>query len=157
MVRRRSVNQGADEIADRAQHFATVAERHNPDFEILIGQLSNDAFIDVVFDKAIGVLGHAEFFEPVRNLWHRGHQDRSWPSFWPPQQNCTTARNGTSRPKAAQRTSLITLRPALLSCNCDLPSKTPPEPFSADRELSTDAETERSPIGTFVPFPTRVY
>jgi hypothetical protein len=52
-----------------------MAERHNPEiFEILVGQLSNDAFIDVVFDKAIGVLGHAELFEPVCNLFHRDRQ-----------------------------------------------------------------------------------
>jgi len=30
-----------------------VAKRHDPEiFEVLVGQLSNDAFIDVVFDKA---------------------------------------------------------------------------------------------------------
>jgi hypothetical protein len=49
--------------SDLAQHFAAVIERHNPEiFEVLVGRLSNDAFIDVVFDKAIGVLGHAELF-----------------------------------------------------------------------------------------------
>jgi hypothetical protein len=34
--------------------------------------MPQDRDIDVVLDKALGVLGHAEFFEPVRNLLHCG-------------------------------------------------------------------------------------
>jgi hypothetical protein len=30
--------------------------------------MPQDRGIDVVLDKALGVLGHAEFFEPIRNL-----------------------------------------------------------------------------------------
>jgi hypothetical protein len=30
--------------------------------------------IDLVLHKALRVLGHSEFFEPVRNLLHRGHR-----------------------------------------------------------------------------------
>ena len=40
--------------------------------EVLIGQIAEDRDIDVVLGKALRVLGHAERFEPVRNLLHRG-------------------------------------------------------------------------------------
>jgi hypothetical protein len=32
-----------------------------------------------VLGKTLRVLGHAELIEPVRNLFHRGHQGPSWP------------------------------------------------------------------------------
>jgi hypothetical protein len=49
-----------------------MAERHYAEvFQVLIGQLAEDCEINVVFDKARRVLGHAELFEPVRNLLHR--------------------------------------------------------------------------------------
>jgi hypothetical protein len=41
-------------------------------FEILIGQMAKYRDIDPVLGKGLGVLGHAELFEPVRNLLHRG-------------------------------------------------------------------------------------
>jgi hypothetical protein len=31
-----------------------------------------DADIDIILGKALGVLGHADFFEPIRNLLHNG-------------------------------------------------------------------------------------
>ena len=37
-------------------------------FEVLIGQIREDRKIDAVLGKALRVLGHAELFEPVRNL-----------------------------------------------------------------------------------------
>jgi len=59
----------------RSRELAPAAERPNPEIlEVLVGQVSNDAFISVVFDKAFRVLGHAKFFEPVENLLHGGHQ-----------------------------------------------------------------------------------
>ena len=42
-----------------------------------------DGNIDPVLNKALGVLGHAEFFEPVSNLLHRGHQGLVVADFWP--------------------------------------------------------------------------
>jgi hypothetical protein len=39
---------------------------------MLIGQVGENGDVDVVLGKALGVLGHAERFEPVRNLLHRG-------------------------------------------------------------------------------------
>jgi hypothetical protein len=44
-----------------------MAERGYPEFfEVLIGQVTQDREIDIVLGKALGVLGHAELFEPVR-------------------------------------------------------------------------------------------
>jgi hypothetical protein len=41
-------------------------------FQVLIGQVTENREIDVVLSKALRVLGHAERFEPVRNLLHCG-------------------------------------------------------------------------------------
>jgi hypothetical protein len=63
------------EIGDRAQQFAAMAERRNTYlFEILIGQVTQDREVNIVISKALDVLGHAELFEPLRDLLHR---DRS--------------------------------------------------------------------------------
>jgi len=40
-------------------------------FKMLIGQVGENREINAVFSKTIRVLGHAELFEPVRNLLHR--------------------------------------------------------------------------------------
>src|SRR5215469_10858590 len=42
-------------------------------FRILISQMTQDRDVYIVFGKALGVLGHAELFEPVLNLLHGGH------------------------------------------------------------------------------------
>ena len=39
---------------------------------MLIGQVGKNREINAVFSKTLGVLGHAEFFEPVGNLLHPG-------------------------------------------------------------------------------------
>ena len=38
---------------------------------MLIGQIGKDRKIYAAFGKTLGVLGHAELFEPVGNLLHR--------------------------------------------------------------------------------------
>jgi hypothetical protein len=40
-------------------------------FQVLVCQIAEDREIDIVISKAPGVLGHPEFFEPIRNLLHR--------------------------------------------------------------------------------------
>ena len=51
--------------------FCADAPRTTPNLlEVLIGQVGKDREINAVLSKALGVLGHAEFFEPVRNLLH---------------------------------------------------------------------------------------
>ena len=48
-----------------------MAKRCDADlFKVLIGQLAQNSEIYIVLSKALSVLGHAEFFEPVRNLLH---------------------------------------------------------------------------------------
>ena len=59
-------------LGNRRKHLAPMAERDAKLFEVLIGQIGKDGEIDVVLGKTLGVLGHAELFEPVRNLLHRG-------------------------------------------------------------------------------------
>ena len=67
-------NRGTAEIADRAQHFASIAEQDPQLLQILIGEIGKDAQVNAICDKSLDVLGHAEFFEPIRNLLHRDHQ-----------------------------------------------------------------------------------
>ena len=40
-------------------------------FQVLVCQIPENREIDIVVSKALGVLGHPEFFEPIRNLLHR--------------------------------------------------------------------------------------
>jgi hypothetical protein len=37
-------------------------------FEVLISQVAQNFEINIVLSKTLGVLGHAEFFEPIRNF-----------------------------------------------------------------------------------------
>jgi hypothetical protein len=67
-------SRGVAEIADRTQHFQPTPERNAKIFEVLVGQVGENGNINVVLDEPLRVLGHAEPFEPVRNLLHRGHQ-----------------------------------------------------------------------------------
>ena len=53
-----------------------MPERDAELFEVLIGQIAKDRDIDVVLGKALRVLGHAELFEPVRDLLHRAKPTR---------------------------------------------------------------------------------
>ena len=45
----------------------------------MIRQFGESGYLDAIPGEALGVLGHAEFFEPVRNLLHVGHRDPSGP------------------------------------------------------------------------------
>jgi hypothetical protein len=63
---------GADHLSNRAQHFAAMPEWNTDVLEILIGEMAQDAdVVDPVIGKALGVLGHAERGQPLRD---RGHQ-----------------------------------------------------------------------------------
>src|SRR5215472_3195413 len=42
--------------------------------------MAEDGKIDIVIGKGLSILGHAELFEPVRNLLHGGHRDPSGPN-----------------------------------------------------------------------------
>ena len=72
----RSVSAAAEaaEIADRAQHFATITEQDPHFCQVLIHEVGKDAQVNTIFDETLRVLGHAEFLEPIPNLLHRGHR-----------------------------------------------------------------------------------
>ena len=59
-------------LPDRTEHFQPVPKRQPEVSEMLIGQVGKDREINAVFGKPVQVLGHAEFFQPVGNLLHRG-------------------------------------------------------------------------------------
>ena len=52
------------------KHLPTITEDDTEVFQVLIGQVAKDREINAVFGKTLRVLGHAELFEPVRNLLH---------------------------------------------------------------------------------------
>jgi hypothetical protein len=49
-----------------------MPERNATIFEVLIGQVAENGHVNVVLDKPLRVLAHAEFFEPICNLLHGG-------------------------------------------------------------------------------------
>jgi hypothetical protein len=49
-----------------------MPERYAKPIKVLIRQFTENIDIDVALGKALRILGHAELFEPVRNLRHRG-------------------------------------------------------------------------------------
>ena len=58
-------------MSEYAQRFA----ENRIDFEILPDLTDQDLEkLGVVLGEPLRILGHAEVFEPVRNLLHRGHQ-----------------------------------------------------------------------------------
>jgi hypothetical protein len=60
-----------------------MPERHAKSIKVLIRQFGENVDIDIALSEALRVLGHAEHFEPVRNLLHRGpRRDRAQLSFW---------------------------------------------------------------------------
>jgi len=64
--------EGTGKLGNRRQHFSPMPQRNAKLFEVLIGQMTEDRDIDVILGKTLGVLGHAELFEPARNLLHSG-------------------------------------------------------------------------------------
>jgi len=68
----------AGKLTDRREYFSPMPEWDADVFEILIGQMAKYRDIDPVLGKGLGVLGHAELFEPVRNLLHRGASCRGF-------------------------------------------------------------------------------
>jgi hypothetical protein len=55
----------------RVQQVDLGARLQTP--EVSTGQMTQDRGIDVIFGKAFSLFGHAERFEPIRNLLHRSH------------------------------------------------------------------------------------
>jgi hypothetical protein len=61
-------------LLDSSKHYPPMSEQHTDVFEVLIGQMAECCKTNAVFSKTLGVIGHAELLEPVRNLLHRGYQ-----------------------------------------------------------------------------------
>src|SRR5215475_2878709 len=53
-------------------NFTAITENDAQFLQVLIGQVGKDREINAVFSRTLGVLGHAELFEPVGNLLHPG-------------------------------------------------------------------------------------
>ena len=51
-----------------------MPERDTDFLQVLIGQIAENAGINVIFGKALRVLPEAKCVEPVRNRLHRGHR-----------------------------------------------------------------------------------
>ena len=58
-------------ICDRSQNFAAMPQQNPEVLEILLRQIADDREVNGVVGEALGVLGQAEPFEPVRDLLHR--------------------------------------------------------------------------------------
>ena len=57
-------------LSDCSQHSPAMPERYAEPIKVLIRQFTENVDIYVALGKALRVLGHAEFFEPLRNLLH---------------------------------------------------------------------------------------
>ena len=60
-----------------------MAERDTDFFEVMVGQIAQNAWINVVLGKALRVLPKSKLLEPLRNLLHGLHRPRGWrqPNF----------------------------------------------------------------------------
>src|SRR5262245_2133735 len=67
------------EVRDRPQNFAAMSEQNAEVLEILLRQIADDREVNGVVGEALGVLGQAELFEPVRDLLHRDSASYSPP------------------------------------------------------------------------------
>jgi hypothetical protein len=62
-----------------------MAERNTDFFKVMVGQIAQNAWINVVLGKALRVLPQAKLLEPLRNLlhWLHRHLVSGWPNFRP--------------------------------------------------------------------------
>jgi hypothetical protein len=67
----------AFQLADGSDYYPPMPKQDADIFEVLISQMGESRNINPVLSKAFGVLGHAELFEPVRNMLHGGPADLS--------------------------------------------------------------------------------
>jgi uncharacterized protein YqeY len=60
------------EFADCSQELAAIAQDDAEILEVLVSQLAQDRQIDPILHKTLGIFGHSERFEPLRDLGHCG-------------------------------------------------------------------------------------
>src|SRR4029077_20526001 len=58
------------ELGDCCQHLAPMPDRDAKFLQVLICQMTEDRGVDIVLGKALGVLGHTERGQPLRNCGH---------------------------------------------------------------------------------------
>jgi len=59
-------------LLNSSPYYSPMPEQHADVLEVLFRQMTEGRETNSVFGKTLGVLGHAELFEPIRNLLHRG-------------------------------------------------------------------------------------
>jgi hypothetical protein len=59
-------------LADGREYYPPMPEQDPDIFKVLIGQMGQCRDVNSILSKALRILGHAELFEPIRNLLHRG-------------------------------------------------------------------------------------
>jgi hypothetical protein len=69
---RRRCRDRTAKLPDGGKHYPPMPQQYANVLQVLIGQMAECRDIDSVLGKALRVLGHAKFFEPVRNLLHCG-------------------------------------------------------------------------------------
>ena len=104
----------ACQLADGREQYPPMPKQDANIFEILISQMGERRDIYSVLGKASRVLGHAELFEPVRNLLHRGPASGEFAvarlSFW----NRTTDRLYDKSPAQYRASGARRSRPTFL-------------------------------------------
>jgi hypothetical protein len=71
---RRRARRSVGKLANGAQQLLTVPEREADFLQVLVGQIAENAGIDVIFGKTLRILPEANCVEPVRNRLHCGPQ-----------------------------------------------------------------------------------
>src|SRR5260370_38410530 len=69
---RRRSRSGLIELRNRAQYLPAMAERDTDFFEVMVAQIAQNAWINVVLGKALRVFPQPQCVQPVRNLLHGG-------------------------------------------------------------------------------------
>jgi hypothetical protein len=65
---RRCDQRGRIEAGDGTQHFAAMTEQDSELLKVLVHQFGEDAHVDPVLGKTLGVLSKPQLLEPLRNL-----------------------------------------------------------------------------------------
>src|SRR5262249_5813959 len=76
---------GILKFTNRCEHYPPMPKQDAQTLKVLIGQMRECRNSYPVLGKTLGILGHAELFEPVRNLLHHGPPRcaiRSGPTGW---------------------------------------------------------------------------
>jgi hypothetical protein len=62
-------------FSDRREHLPPMPEQDADLLKVLVSQVAEDRDVDPILGKTLGVLGHTELFEPIRNLLLSAHEE----------------------------------------------------------------------------------